>query len=218
MKELVHPLDMAQDEAREKWYEYCTYLREHKDRADDTIRTLKDIYFQISQGRQVIDIYESFKMGGKNILDKPRLALARADMERVVFARRDKGAGAFFSPGAWEWMPDSHWTHGNAQVALPPRTFEDWDAELWPLRWWRRGHDRAVETTVPVVPVEYRPDGHLNRYFVLWEVDDDGWEALQTPPRDPFLLRRLSPNIFAVMAVWDLTELERAVMRGHMEV
>ena len=35
--------------------------------------------------------------------------------------------------------------------------------------------------------------------------------------RDPYLLRRINENLFVVLASWDLTELERAVMEGYVE-
>jgi len=33
-----------------------------------------------------------------------------------------------------------------------------------------------------------------------------------TPPRDPALIRHIRGDLWAVLAVWDLTELERAVL------
>ena len=32
------------------------------------------------------------------------------------------------------------------------------------------------------------------------------------PPRDPALLRNITGTLYAVLAVWDLTEVERAVL------
>lgn len=37
------------------------------------------------------------------------------------------------------------------------------------------------------------------------------------PPRDPILVKRLTPNLFGVLATWDLTKLERAVIRGRIQ-
>ncbi|TWT34974.1 hypothetical protein KOR42_53530 [Thalassoglobus neptunius] len=33
-----------------------------------------------------------------------------------------------------------------------------------------------------------------------------------TPPGDPYLLKKISGEFYAVLAEWDLTELEKAVM------
>ena len=46
--------------------------------------------------------------------------------------------------------------------------------------------------------------------LILWEAE---WE---TVPRDPLLLRHLAGGLYAVMASWDLTPLERAVLKGRL--
>ena len=63
-----------------------------------------------------------------------------------------------------------------------------------------------AKAIVPIVPPQFRPAGSLKRYFILWEAD---WEEV---PRDPMLLRYLGGDLFAVLAVWDLTEIERTVL------
>lgn len=45
--------------------------------------------------------------------------------------------------------------------------------------------------------------------FILWEVDR--W--IPEPPRDPFLLKHIGAGLYAILAAWELTEIERAVMR-----
>jgi len=47
----------------------------------------------------------------------------------------------------------------------------------------------------------------LDRFHILWEAD---WHL--DPPQDPALLRRLMGDLWVVLAVWDLTSLERAVL------
>lgn len=62
---------------------------------------------------------------------------------------------------------------------------------------------------VPHIPPALRPARKLENYHILWEAD---WQ--QDPPRDPMLLKRLAGTFYAVLAVWDLTDLERAVLNG----
>jgi hypothetical protein len=50
----------------------------------------------------------------------------------------------------------------------------------------------------------------LRHYVTLFEVDQ--WEPV--PPTDPALLKHIAGDLYAVLAVWDLTELERAVIAG----
>jgi hypothetical protein len=63
---------------------------------------------------------------------------------------------------------------------------------------------------VPHIPPGLRPAHHLRNYHILWEAE---WHPVAPPaPRDPALLRRIAGDVFAVVAVWELTELERAVL------
>ena len=48
----------------------------------------------------------------------------------------------------------------------------------------------------------------LHVFHILWEVEK--WEL--TPPRDPALLRWIGGDLWEVVATWDLTQLERAVL------
>lgn len=45
------------------------------------------------------------------------------------------------------------------------------------------------------------------------EIRGKNWKL---PPGDPLLLKHLAGTLYAVLAVWDLTELERAVFGGRM--
>ena len=65
---------------------------------------------------------------------------------------------------------------------------------------------------VPIVPPQLRPHWGLHNYHILWEAD---WQKV--PPRDPALLERIGGDLYAVLAVWDLTELERAVLAMRTE-
>src|SRR5207253_8584714 len=60
---------------------------------------------------------------------------------------------------------------------------------------------------VPIIPPHLRPADALSNYYILSEAH---WSP--EPPRDPFLLKRIDGFLFAVLAAWDLTEIERAVL------
>ena len=68
----------------------------------------------------------------------------------------------------------------------------------------------ARRAMVPLVPPPLRPAHALRNYHVLWEAD---WQ--QAPPADPALLKHIGGDLYAVLAIWDLTELERAVLAGR---
>ena len=69
---------------------------------------------------------------------------------------------------------------------------------------------RAGQAAVPPIPPAHRPAGSLSRYWECWEVDD--WDVVTT---DPMLLKRINYHTFAVLAVWDLTDVERMVIAGR---
>ena len=64
---------------------------------------------------------------------------------------------------------------------------------------------------MPLIPVHLRPKRGLANYHILWEA-----EWTRTYPADPYLLRRFSGDAWLVVAAWDLTDVERAVMSQRL--
>lgn len=62
---------------------------------------------------------------------------------------------------------------------------------------------------VPPIPPRFRPE-KLYDYHVLWEAE---WQ--KAPPEDPILLKKVSDNVYVVLAQWNLTDVERAVLEGR---
>jgi hypothetical protein len=79
---------------------------------------------------------------------------------------------------------------------------QHWTSEAW-------------TAMVPIVPPQHRPARGLGERLVLWEVENWEWTSIPRPPGDPALLRHVGGDIYAVEAVWDLTELERLVLSGR---
>jgi len=71
--------------------------------------------------------------------------------------------------------------------------------------------ERSGKAQVPRVPAEYRPKGALTGYHILFEAV---WEP--TPPVDPILLKHIAGPFFVALAQWDLSPLERAVLRARL--
>ena len=122
-----------------------------------------------------------------------------------MFEKKDEGTGRFGVSTGW----DNSVEYQKDNVNLPGKTFN--------IHWERKGDsewqikDKLLKTKVPIIPVELLPDGDLKNYYILWEAGD--WESLP-PPKDPFLLKRISENLFVILGSWDVTELERSIMRG----
>lgn len=109
------------------------------------------------------------------------------------------------------WGPYDHWRmRWDGRISrvrwlhqCPPGTFPD-----LPNPYNRtRDEYRAI---VPLIPPGLRPVGDLKNYHVVFEAD---WAKVAPPaPRDPALLKHIGGDLYAVLAVWDLTDLERAVL------
>ena len=198
----VKEFNIPKEKALTAWKEYLELL---KTRDDEGAKVLKQAYYHASKGRKIIDIYQAMQSAGVNKEGWPNLAICRADGRECIFRRRTKGAGLFHHE------PLRRWEAGNRNsVSLPEGCFMD-----LPVADWQNHEQNQRYATIPTIPAKYYPQGTLERYYVLWEVEQ--WyekSQIPIPPIDPFLLKRLSPNLFVVLAEWDLTPLERAVIKG----
>ena len=190
---------------------YQDYLGAVKTRKEAYVKELKQVYYHLSKGNKVLDIYEVFKKSGVNEMGEPKLAIARADSRSVEFNKRDLGAGRF------EGRTDTY------NVDLPTRTFPKWktkinkeEAGYFENQYTEKGERyilrNKISTKVPIVPAHLLPEGELDNYFVLWEVSE--WSEMPVY-NDPFLLKRINANAFVVLAEWDLTPVEQAIIRGR---
>lgn len=204
--EKVDKIKVPAEQAKEEWRKYVDLL---KTRSDKHLKIMKDAMYHAKNGKELIDIYEVIKQAGLNEKLEPRLAIARADLHEVLFERRDEGTGTFGVKKSYneqvEFIKDN--------VALPSKTFDVHWERLTPNNSWQI-KDKLIRTKVPIVPAELMPEGDLEDYYVLWETTE--WHALPQP-KDPFLLKRISENLFVILGTWDLTELERAVINGLHE-
>lgn len=80
---------------------------------------------------------------------------------------------------------------------------------------WGGGGSGAWSALVPIVPPKLMPRGRLENYLTLWEVEDWTWRTSPSPPGDPALLQHVGGDLYAVLATWDLTELEKLVLSGR---
>ena len=206
----VVTIEQAAEEAKVEWKEYCKAIRENIPNDAEYMRyykSIKNALYHLSQGKHIIDINASMKAAGVNDKGWPKLAICKASMKKVFFI--------------WErdWSTDERYGQYYERYR---RKGEDWDSERNTYKvsesaWGdiqRADRDRRVSTVVPKVPAQFMPKNGLANYHILWEVDE--WTP--EPPKDPMLLKQIrgSKNLFAVLAVWELTKLERAVLRGAL--
>jgi len=183
---------------------YQDYLEVVKTRKEKYLKELKQVYYHLSKGKKVLDIYEVFKKSGVNKDGEPKLAIALANEKRVEFEKRELGSGRFITGTGKFW------------VELPTGTFPKWKRKWSTDNWQGKRRLQVVRprisTKVPVVPAHLLPEGSLENYYILWEVSD--WKPMPVY-KDPFLLKRINANAFVVLAEWDLTKVEQAIIRGR---
>lgn len=149
---------------------------------------IAQIYKRIAQGKTVIRALESIRTAGLNADGFPKLAICRADIQ------------------ACYWRPSSNrCTFGERYGRSNSRKTIRMD---WPGLDSRKWEGEAL---VPLIPVHLRPQRGLANYHILWEA-----EWTKRYPVDPYLLRRFGGDAWLVVAAWDLTDVERAVMSSRL--
>jgi hypothetical protein len=191
-------IEIPQDEAKARLAEYEAALRIERNAEDEAIAAG---YRAAARGLPVVILPDVFERGGWFPNGLPRLAIARADARvcRVSISGwgRDDHRILIFRDDDWAENRGALVGRRTVRVAVPSPVDD--------------GHSRAWRgtTTVPLVPPRHRPRRpRLHNFHVLWEVE--AWDP--TPARDPALLRHIRGDLWAVMATWDLSDLERAVL------
>jgi hypothetical protein len=207
-------IDMDRTEARKAFLEYRNAVRERHTEEDAQIMRG---YRELANGRQLISLTETIRAGGT--VDKvvrlrggderttvlPALAVCRADLEWVWLQMQSHNGDVVF-------LPSVGYQGRRDRFRIPDLRPEAKRLGNSDAEWrWSRSAWRAM---VPNIPPGLRPTTHLRNFHILWEAE---W-ALYTPPRppgDPALLKRIGGDLFAVLAVWDLTPLEQLVLAGR---
>lgn len=191
----LQPMTMEKEAAEAAFKEYRGAFMADRNRIDGE---LMRGYKALREGKQLIRLSEAISKGGADDEGRPRLAIARAD-ERVGTYWRQRDGSVRFSNGAG--------TRARGRsFAFPAGTLPEFAPYPTPFE-----SGSGLQALVPLVPPRFRPPraGALSGYHVLWEAV---WQRAPRAPRDPALLKHLGGDLWAVLAVWDLTDLERAVL------
>lgn len=148
------------------------------------------IYKRIAQGKTVIRALESIRAAGLGADGCPKLAIAPAHFQTCWWQPR-QGSCTF-----GERNP-----RRNARRAIVEMDWPGLNSPKW-----------QAEAVVPLIPIHLRPKRGLQNYHILWEA-----EWTKRYPVDPYLLRRFGGDAWLVVAAWDLTDVERAVMSSRMQ-
>lgn len=189
------PVATLQTHSYDARREYAKYLRAVREgNRDHDVLALKNAYRELARSETVIDINQAMHIGGLNVDGRPVFAICRAHFSWCAyFTNHSENAGSFVG----QTERTSQWHRGrNRRVRLASGVFA--------------GTQKSGIAQVPSVPIDIRPR-NLSRYHVLWEAE---WRPL--PPVDPYLLRHLGGPFYLVVAQWDLTELERSILRAKI--
>lgn len=188
-------LSISADEAREKLAEYQGLLAGERSAEDEAIARG---YRAAARGLPVISLPRTITAGGWHDNGLPRIAVVRADATEC-FAWWDSNDLVFADEG-WRANRGALVGAHSVRVTVPG---DDIPAVRRGSRW------SAASTIVPLIPPKHRPGPRRLRHcHILWEVES--WTRI--PPRDPALLRHIRGDLWSVLAIWDLTDLERYVL------
>lgn len=197
----VPTITMERAEARERLQAYQHEL--HR-RADDEYLVAAKAYEALADGHPVIQLSIAVEQAGLDETGRPKIAIARADRRQVRF----QWFGLRYQFMRFDTRLRGYSGGPTLNIELPWRG--------------KRANSQCYGyALVPMIPPEVRTQINLSeipKHFILWEVE--GWSdrpLIAEPPRDPLLLRPIHTDLYAVVAHWDLTELERLIMRGRRE-
>jgi hypothetical protein len=189
------PLTIAKETARELWRAY----QKHKHWSTPIDKEVSSAYQKLAQGKLVIKALESVVTAGVNEQGLPNLAICRADAKLCHLSMAGNGGATMSS------------MTGRGRFRATGRAFStrfEFAASSFP----RNDRWRQAEALVPLVPIQHRPARGMANYHILWEA-----EWTKTVPVDPFLLRRIGKaDMWLVLAMWDLTEVERAALAARL--
>ena len=181
--------------------QFRAYRDAVRERHSDEYAAIMRGYKALSKGYALLDLGEVMKRAGLDAHQRPRLAIARATGKHVYCRVAIDGRAQFCI--RHDWYRSSRY----CCVALPQGTFS---AQSQTHEKWERTWHQEAKALLPLIPAALRPKASLENYHILWEAE---WE---TVPRDPLLLRHLSGMLYTVVASWDLTPIEQAVLRGRL--
>lgn len=196
----VTEVTMEPEAAAAAFKEYRAAFMAERNRIDGE---LMRGYKALAEGKTLISLGDAISKAGCDEMGRPQVAIARAD-ERAVQMQRTKAGAITY------WPANTRATAGDRRFDLPDGTVRAltdadpksrWGDPLATNRWF---------ATLPFIPPQYRPPHGLVNYHLLWEAE---WRSSFGPQRrDPLLLKHIGGQLFAVLAAWDLTEVEKLVL------
>lgn len=201
----IETITMDREEASERLVAYRRHLEgRHCQNIAEEYRGALAGYEALANGTPLINLQDAIRSGGFDEKMRPNLAVARADRKEVHF---HWGTG-WNSP--WGTARFDTGRGSGAATLLIEVDMSDGPDGL-------RSDGYAIVPMSPPEAINAIGGGsNLRKHVILWEVEEWADRRISVmPDRDPLLLRLINGDLYAVMAQWDLTELERQVMTGR---
>lgn len=210
----VEELALPKEQAEAEFYALKQALKQNATLRKEQIRKdMLAVYGHMRHSKNIIEVHESFRKAGLNKDGDPRLAICRADAEQCYCLKLERGGAIFSVTQLNRWSKPRK---TELDVVLPEATFQWQPADpTKTFSQWNIKHEQT-KTLVPIIPAKILVSEVkvlLRNFHILWEVEE--WKPV--PPKDPILLKQLTPNLFGVLATWNLTPLERAIIRGRIQ-
>ncbi len=187
MLDTIETVQMPKVAAAVALKEYQGLIQGQLTKAD---QLAKKAYRELAKGRRIVNLLDAFRVTGVDELQRPNLAIARADWPKVFAESTWRGNRRDFCFGA----DGLHWAKDAGTIVIPRNILGGSTSTA------------RLSAGVPIIPPRFRPEDKLSRYHILFQA---AWE--ETPPVDPFLLRQLEWPMFVILAQWDLTPVERMI-------
>lgn len=218
----VPELELSKEQAKEELRALKKAIKkEYLDKRNAMVRDMLKVYGHFKHGGKIIDIYEAFKKAGlKKKSALPRIAIVVATAKMCYLYKRPRGAGIFSDHRKTRsWDIRAVKTRGD--IEFPSNTFK-WrfvEGRTEGSSMYAYAEPHNVKTVAPIIPAKILASpqvrAKLSNYHIIFEVET--WEkARLRPPRDPILVKMLTPNLAGILGTWDLTPLERAIIRGRL--
>lgn len=163
---------------------------------NDLDHKMANVYLALANNLTVVNIEDTIRNIGQDRKTRPLVAIANASWRGVILTRGARGDLRFEQNTGITADRVSGHSYNYPEETLRPlandfRTF-------------------TSTATVPLIPPKFRPDA-LDQFAILWE---PLWTGEPTRVVDPILLRPLGGSLFTVIAAWDVTAIEQAILRG----
>lgn len=191
-------MDVPRLQAHQAFQHYRSAVKSGRATRDD-VALYKGLR-ALLRGQKVIDLPLAIGQAGTDVNGRPKLAVVRADSPvchvRVERNVHDRPAFIFSTrSGNWGHKPAG-------ETSVPLSTFPLVPQNVWTV---------TGEAQTPTIPPQHRPEGAVRDYHILFEAV---WR--RQPTHDPMLLKHIDGPFFVVLAAWDLTPLEQAILRQKL--